>query len=97
MNTGRRRLGRRRTAVRSAAAVDYRGHGLSGPSGSVPAGRFPADDALAVPEHLGWDRVHPVGGSIGGAVAVAVAARPCSASRARQHRLSRCHPADRAD
>jgi pimeloyl-ACP methyl ester carboxylesterase len=59
---------------RPAAAVDYRGHGHSAPGPRY----LPADyaaDALAVADHLGWDRMHLVGGSIGGAVAVEIAAR----------------------
>lgn len=58
---------------RPAAAVDYRGHG-----DSAPGPRYlPADyaaDALALAVDLGWSRMHLVGGSIGGAVAVEIAA-----------------------
>jgi pimeloyl-ACP methyl ester carboxylesterase len=57
-----------------AVALDYRGHG-----GSAPGPRYlPEDyaqDALAVVRHLGWTRYHLAAGSIGGAVAVEVAAR----------------------
>lgn len=60
--------------ARPVAAVDYRGHGSSDPGPSYLPADFAAD-ALAVLDHLGWDRVHLVGGSIGGAVATEVAAR----------------------
>lgn len=58
---------------RPAVALDYRGHGYSDPGPRY----LPADyaaDALAVADHLRWSRLHLVGGSIGGAVAVEVAA-----------------------
>lgn len=59
---------------RPAAALDYRGHGVSDPGASYLPADFAAD-ALAVLDHLGWERVHLAGGSIGGAVAVEIAAR----------------------
>ncbi|WP_051791883.1 alpha/beta fold hydrolase [Amycolatopsis jejuensis] len=59
---------------REVVALDYRGHGASGPGPSYLPGDYAAD-ALAVLDHLGWDRVHLVGGSIGGAVCAEVAAR----------------------
>lgn len=55
-------------------AVDYRGHGASDPGPPYLPADFAAD-ALAVLAHLGWERVHLVGGSIGGAVCAEVAAR----------------------
>lgn len=60
--------------ARPAAAVDYRGHGSSDAGPPYLPADFAAD-ALAVLDDLGWERVHLVGGSIGGAVAVEVAAR----------------------
>ncbi|MGD9525837.1 alpha/beta fold hydrolase [Pseudonocardia sp.] len=57
-----------------SVAVDYRGHGSSEPGPPYLPADFAAD-ALAVLDHLGWNRVHLVGGSIGGAVSVEVAAR----------------------
>lgn len=60
---------------RRAVAPDYRGHGGSA-GGDGPY--LPADfaaDALAVADALGLERVHLVGGSIGGAVAVEFLAR----------------------
>lgn len=59
---------------RPVAALDYRGHGASDPGPSYLPADFAAD-ALAVLDHLGWARVHLAGGSIGGAVAVEMAAR----------------------
>lgn len=56
-----------------SVAVDYRGHGGSDPGGSY----LPQDyalDVLAVADVLGIDRFHLVGGSIGGAVSVELAA-----------------------
>ncbi|NDK88169.1 alpha/beta hydrolase [Gordonia desulfuricans] len=54
---------------RRVIAVDYRGHGRSAEGEQ----RYPSDfaaDARAVADHLGLDRVHLLGGSIGGAVSV---------------------------
>lgn len=58
---------------RPAAAVDYRGHGRSAPGPRYLPVDYAAD-ALTLAEHLGWTRMHLVGGSIGGAVAVEIAA-----------------------
>lgn len=58
---------------RPVVAVDYRGHGGSEPGDSYLPADFAAD-ALAVLDKLGWPRVHLAGGSIGGAVAVELAA-----------------------
>jgi len=81
LNTGAAVWSQVATATgRPAAAVDYRGHGSSAPGPRY----LPADyaaDALAVADHLGWPRMHLVGGSIGGAVAVEIAA-------AAQHRVA---------
>lgn len=58
---------------RPAAAVDCRGHGRSAPGPRYLPVDYAAD-ALTLAEHLGWTRMHLVGGSIGGAVAVEIAA-----------------------
>lgn len=58
---------------RRALAVDYRGHGRSDPGPSYLPVDFAAD-AIAALDHVGWDRVHLAGGSIGGAVAVEITA-----------------------
>lgn len=58
---------------REVVAVDYRGHGESDPGPRYLPADF-ARDALAVLDELGWPRVHLVGGSIGGAVAVELTA-----------------------
>ncbi|MFC5994663.1 alpha/beta fold hydrolase [Pseudonocardia hispaniensis] len=60
--------------ARRAVAVDYRGHGRSASGTSYLPADFAAD-ALAVVDALELDRVHLVGGSIGGAVAIEIAAR----------------------
>lgn len=58
---------------RRCALVDLRGHG-----GSVGAGPFTAEayaaDVVAVLDALGWERAHLVGASLGGPVAVLLAA-----------------------
>lgn len=58
---------------RRCALPDLRGHG-----GSVRAGPFTAeayaDDVVAVLDALGWERAHLVGASLGGPVAVVLAA-----------------------
>lgn len=59
---------------RPAAAVDLRGHGRSTGRGPYGVEDY-ADDALAVMDALDMDHAHLVGASIGGAIAVAVAAR----------------------
>ncbi|HEY9315156.1 alpha/beta hydrolase [Williamsia sp.] len=54
---------------RDVVAIDYRGHGHSAVGGPY----FPVDyasDALALFAALGYQKVHLLGGSIGGAVAV---------------------------
>ncbi|WP_062012974.1 3-oxoadipate enol-lactonase [Aureimonas sp. AU4] len=55
--------------------ADMRGHGLS----DAPAGPYAiaglADDTLGLLGHLGWERVHLVGLSVGGLVAQEIAAR----------------------
>jgi pimeloyl-ACP methyl ester carboxylesterase len=57
-----------------AVALDLRGHGRSGMDGpfTVEGGYVP--DVLAVLDELGCDAVHVVGGSLGGAIALALAA-----------------------
>ena len=55
-------------------APDLRGHGGSGQQGPFTADDY-ADDALAVLDELGVERVHVVGTSFGGMVACTLAAR----------------------
>lgn len=53
------------------AAPDQRGYGLSDPLTLVDATRGVADwsdDAVALADHLGWDRFHLVGHSLGGCI-----------------------------
>ncbi|MCV7229196.1 alpha/beta fold hydrolase [Mycolicibacterium komossense] len=56
-----------------AVALDLRGHGRSGPQGpfTVEDGYVP--DVLAVLDELDCEAVHLVGGSLGGAIALALA------------------------
>lgn len=61
------------SADRTCLAVDLRGHGASGPGTSYLPQDY-AHDALAALEHAGIGRVHVVGGSLGGAIAVELAA-----------------------
>lgn len=66
-------LAGRFSPARNCALPDLRGHG-----GSVLAGPFTAeayaDDVVAVLDALGWERAHLVGASLGGPVAVVLAA-----------------------
>jgi len=59
---------------RPALLPDLRGHGAADPGGpySIPLW---VDDLVAVLDHLDVDAVHVVGGSLGGAMAVELAAR----------------------
>jgi pimeloyl-ACP methyl ester carboxylesterase len=55
-----------------AVAPDQRGYGLSDRSARIDATRGVgdwADDAIALADHLGWDRFHVVAHSLGGCVA----------------------------
>ncbi|MFF0148292.1 3-oxoadipate enol-lactonase/3-oxoadipate enol-lactonase/4-carboxymuconolactone decarboxylase [Amycolatopsis sulphurea] len=54
---------------REIIAVDYRGHGESETGGPFRAADYARDLAAVIDRH-GYSRVHLVGGSIGGAVAV---------------------------
>lgn len=56
-------------------AVDARGHGESSPAPDAGGYTYPAmvDDALAVLDHLGIERVHVVGQSMGSATGVGLA------------------------
>ncbi|WP_051792575.1 alpha/beta fold hydrolase [Amycolatopsis jejuensis] len=58
---------------RASVAVDFRGHGRSEPGSSYLPQDY-ARDALAVLDYLEIDRVHVVGGSLGGAIAVELTA-----------------------
>lgn len=58
---------------RACAALDLRGHGGSTRQGPYAAARH-VDDLLAVLDALGWPRVHLVGSSFGGGIALAAAA-----------------------
>lgn len=58
----------------SVLAIDCRGHGASGkPAGPYTVELF-ADDLVEVMDHLGWDDATVAGASMGGCVALAVAA-----------------------
>lgn len=59
---------------RRCVAFDYRGHGASAKAGPFEATDY-VDDAEAVIAALGLDRVHVVGGSLGGAIAALLAHR----------------------
>lgn len=56
-----------------SVAVDYRGHGDSDPGSSYLPEDY-ARDVLTVADHLGLTRFHVVGGSLGGAISVELAA-----------------------
>lgn len=58
-----------------AVAIDLRGHGQSVWSGPYTVDDGYVPDVLAVLDGLGLDAVHLVGGSLGGAIALALAAR----------------------
>ena len=59
---------------RPAVLPDLRGHGAASPDGPYSIVDW-ADDSAAVLDHLELDAVHVVGGSLGGAMAVELAAR----------------------
>jgi 3-oxoadipate enol-lactonase len=59
---------------RPAVLPDLRGHGAASPAGPFSISHW-VDDAVAVLDHLGLDEVHVAGGSLGGAIAVELAAR----------------------
>ncbi len=59
---------------RACVAPDLRGHGESERRGPMSVADW-ADDCWAVVQALDLDRVHLVGGSVGGAIVVALAAR----------------------
>lgn len=56
-------------------AVDCRGHGASGKPAGPYSVELMADDIAAVMDHAGWDSAVVAGASMGGCVAMAVAAR----------------------
>ncbi len=58
-----------------AVAPDQRGYGLSDPGARIDATRGVADwadDVVALADHLGWERFHLVGHSLGGCIAWAM-------------------------
>jgi pimeloyl-ACP methyl ester carboxylesterase len=59
---------------RPVVAVDLRGHGSSGKAGPFTVEQGYVPDVLAVLDGLGLDRVHLGGGSLGGTIALALAA-----------------------
>ncbi|MCC1494556.1 alpha/beta fold hydrolase [Cognatishimia sp. F0-27] len=58
-----------------ALAVDCRGHGASGKPAGPYSVELMADDIAAVMDHAGWDSAVVAGASMGGCIAMAVAAR----------------------
>ncbi len=59
---------------RASVLPDLRGHGAASPDGPFSLDAW-VDDLVAVLDHLGIDQVHAVGGSLGGAMVVELAAR----------------------
>lgn len=63
-----------RLGGRAALLPDLRGHGTSSPDGPYSVQAW-VDDLVAVLDHVGVSEVHAVGGSLGGAIVVELAAR----------------------